>query len=74
MPTKRLPNVLKNSMEKECIDHTGNYSLNTVCSNCDHEGKTWLRKGTFVHDEKCPKCGCKTLAKITTPYKPNFTM
>lgn len=52
--------------ELECIDHTDDYLLSTVCGNCDHDGKTWIRKGTFVRDQKCPKCGCETLTKNTS--------
>lgn len=52
---------------------SGTYSINIICSNCDHVGTISIRKGTKVPNNiECPNCGCETARKdvrcLTRPH------
>lgn len=43
------------------------YTIDTICSNCDYDGKCILPRGMKVSEvlpkSECPQCGCNTLSK-----------
>lgn len=49
------------------------YSVNVVCSNCDHQGIVNIPKGMVIPDKiTCPNCGCETARKDTSPCHPHI--
>jgi predicted nucleic-acid-binding Zn-ribbon protein len=43
------------------------YTITVACSNCGHHGNLTIKKGCYVTDESCPKCGCKNLRRDPKP-------
>jgi len=48
------------AFEKE---QSGCYSVIVSCRNCGLSRKVFIKKGCYVCDSECPKCGTKSLVK-----------